>query len=192
MKTTNNSKRTRLIIILVCSLLLIGGIIFILEKKHIINLYGKEPGDNDPGTTSQVETAQSNYSNGGQREAGSADNDDTGSVGVTDTGGSDATTDSSNPIISNSGEITVYSPGSNVLIKPGQILSGTSKLNTVSYRLIDDVSGVIATGSLSVVDGRFSAKISFSTGATTGRIDVFGAKADGVEYSNIEIPIRFK
>jgi hypothetical protein len=43
-----------------------------------------------------------------------------------------------------------------------------------------------------VVNGKFSGQITYTTNATAGRIDIFASRADGSEYSNIEIPVRFK
>jgi hypothetical protein len=66
-----------------------------------------------------------------------------------------------------------------------------SKLDLVQYRVIDSNSGVIATGNLKVVDGKFSGIVTYSSTATEGRIDIFAVKQDGTEYANVELPVRF-
>jgi len=145
-------------------------------------------------TTSDIESAQSDF-NGGTAEGGNKSSDNTtsedqGTAVITDTGGI-ASSNTNSPRKSNTGEITVYQPLNNMLVKSGQEISGTSTLPSIQYRLIDSESGVIATGSLKVVNGNFSGTLSFSTNANEGRLDIFAIRADASEYSVIEIPVRY-
>lgn len=142
-------------------------------------------------TTSNIPSAQSNFTSGdSNREPGNTLHEDHGSAIIEET---DQQTESNpSPIISNTGEISIYSPIKNSVIKSGSVISGSSTLSKVEYRIIDSVSGVIAMGALTVKDGKFSGKITFNTNASEGRIDLFATKPDFSEYSNIEIPIRFK
>lgn len=111
--------------------------------------------------------------------------------GAVDTGGSDAKQEGESTS-SSSRRITVYSPSPSQVITNGSTISGASSLSVVSYRLIDDQIGVIGTGTLSVVNGKFSGKFSFSSNGTEGRLDVFRSLDDGREVDIVEVPVRFK
>lgn len=189
------NKKSIIIISIIALLLLLAGGWFTLsvQKEHtkIRNQATKDMAK----TTSEQPSAQENYT--------STENDDNkslpgntlgenrGSATVQDNGGSGSTQIAS-PIVSTTGEITVFSPGMNSLVKSGQSISGESKLSRVNFRIIDSISGVIASGELAVVNGKFSGTTSYTTNAKEGRIDIFGTKADGTEFSNIEIPVRFQ
>jgi hypothetical protein len=148
--------------------------------------------DTETQTTSEAPSAQSDFTDGDEREPGNTISENEGSAIVEDTGGRDSQNANSNPITSSSGQITVNQPSKNSTIKTGQVLSGTSKLDSVSFRIIDSISGMISTGKLQVVNGKFSGTMKFDTNAGEGRIDVFGTKEDGREFSNINIPVRFE
>ena len=142
-------------------------------------------------TTSTAPTAQSDFIAGGDRPVGTAA--PTGTAGINDSQGLQATApDKSLWIISSTGQITVYSPARDKLLAKGDLLSGESTLAVVNYRIIDNVSGMISQGQLNVVNGKFSGSIGFNTTATTGRLDVYGTTDSGKEYSNVEVPVRFK
>lgn len=144
-------------------------------------------------TTSEISSAQQDFNIGpegdGDKDPG-ATTEDQGTANVTDTGGV-ASSNTNNPRNSNSGEITLYLPIDNTLIKSGQEIAGISTLSTIHYRLIDSDSGVIANGTLSVVSGRFSGQLTFVTKAKEGRLDIFATRSDASEYSVIEVPLRF-
>lgn len=113
--------------------------------------------------------------------------------GVVDTSGRGTSgEDQGRSISSKSGKITVYQPAANSVLKNGATLSGKAKVSTISYRLIDDKVGVIGTGTLKVVGGKFSGTFSFSSNGTEGRLDVFNQLSDGREVDVVEIPVRFK
>ncbi len=112
--------------------------------------------------------------------------------GAKDTSGStSASTDPSKWVVSQSGNITVKQPVANASLKNGGVLSGSSKLNTVNFRLIDSDVGVIAQGTLTVVNGNFSGILSFTPHASTGRLDVFSTDPQGVELNEVQISVRF-
>jgi hypothetical protein len=114
--------------------------------------------------------------------------------GITDTSGEDAddSQPGSKPLVSDSGKITVYQPTTEALIQSGSTISGLSSNSSVSFRIIDDVIGVIGTGSLKVVDGKFSGKFSFESEGTEGRVDIFSTLASGREVDVVEIPVRYQ
>lgn len=149
--------------------------------------------DDDAQTDSTVPSAQEDFTEGGDREPGNSMNENDGSGGISDENGVvDPGTDTANPLTSTGGEITLFSPKKNSTVATGQIVTGTSTLPKVSYRLIDNVSGVISTGELNVVNGKFSGKFEFDTSATEGRLDIYAVRSDASEYANIEVPLRFK
>lgn len=191
-RLNKNSKKNKIILVLL-ALVALGVVIVVLEKTHVINLYSKDSGATvSDRTTSTTETAQEDFNDGDQREPGNSLSEDEGSGGVEDTNGSiTPETDTSSPLVSETGEITVYAPKNNTPLTSGQILAGRSTLPKVSYRLIDSSTGMIAAGELNVVNGNFSGKINFVTGARDGRLDIFGTRADLSEFSNVEIPVRF-
>lgn len=147
--------------------------------------------DTDSETTSTAPTAQSDFTGGTEREPGNTLSENEGSGGIRDNEGNLSDVDTSSSISSESGEITLYTPKGNSKVASGEKVAGESKLSVVSYRIIDNVSGVISTGQLKVVNGKFSGTLEFTTTATEGRLDLFGTKPDGAEYSIIEVPVRF-
>ncbi len=112
-------------------------------------------------------------------------------AGAVDTSGQDVS-ESNQKVSSASGKITVYSPSPNSLVSNGDFLSGASSHSSVSYRLIDDDIGVLGSGSLNVVNGKFSGKFSFSSNGEKGRLDVFQTLEDGREVDVVEIEVRYK
>lgn len=145
----------------------------------------------EPKTTSQIDSAQKDYSSGSSREPVPTQNDK-GSAEVSDNKGEiSSTIDSELWTYSDTNEITLYTPGNNQLLKSGDVVEGESSLDSVNFRLIDNVSGVISMGQISVVDGKFSGTINFNTKATEGRLDIYATSVDGSEYSSLEIPINF-
>lgn len=192
-KYRSKTKTKRLLGLFLAALLLVA-LVAVLEKKQIINLRGPDKkttsADEDAKTTSTAPSAQENFSGGGDRPVYSTDKNE-GTV-QDNSGNISSVPPKSQWIKSADSSITVYGPAKNSLVKNGESLSGSTSYSQVSFRLIDDISGVIAQGTLSVVNGRFSANINFSTTGTNGRLDVFGVKEDGTELSNIEIPVRFR
>jgi hypothetical protein len=95
------------------------------------------------------------------------------------------------PIVSDSGEISVMTPQPDDRLAAGDKLAGTANVNQVHYRLIDNHIGVIASGSLSVKDGKFSGTFDFESQGSQGRLDIFSYNEDGVEENQVEINVRF-
>lgn len=191
----NNRPKKQLLIIGFIAVVLVVGVLFLLEKKSIINLYKqKMPAatKEDAKTTSPTPTAQEDFQSGDIREPGSTLDENRGSGGIADTSGSLSGIDTTNPVVSATGEISLYVPRKQSTMTSGHTVAGASSLKTVSYRLIDSVSGVIATGELQVINGKFSGKLDFKTSAKEGRLDIYASRMDGTEYSNIEIPLRFE
>lgn len=200
-KVLNNSKNKRMIALIAFVLFLAIISLLILHKTNTINLFNLSrenerqitEDDKNAKTTSSTPTAQEDYSDGDEREPGNSLNENRGSSNISDLNGQiPQGTSTSSSTSSATGEITVYTPANNSQIETGQTIAGTSTLSKVAYRVIDDVSGMIAMGELSVVNGKFSGRINFDTSSSSGRIDIFATKPDGSEYSPIEILVRFR
>jgi hypothetical protein len=186
---------TALIIGVTLSLIALG-VVFYLDKTGRTSLLftsnAQNAEDKSAKTTSTLPSAQSDFDSGdSNKDAGNTLNENQGSAGASDTNGQSSTSTGS-PRTSSTNEITVYLPLDNAVVKSGQELSGTSSLSEVSYRIIDNVSGVIGSGTLKVVNGNFSGILDINSTASEGRIDVYGTRADLTEFSNIKIPVKFQ
>ncbi len=140
-------------------------------------------------TTSKSPTAQDDYSDGAERESSSSNGGSQG--GAADTRGADAPVTQIG-ITSESGLITVTEPTKDGLLKNDSIIGGAAKsgIDKVQYRLIDGQVGVLAQGSLSVVDGAFSGKLQFTPRSDSGRLDIFSFDQTGSEVNSVEISVK--
>jgi len=112
--------------------------------------------------------------------------------GGTDTNGAaNASTDPSQWVVSDSGNITVKQPVANAKLQSGAVLSGSAKVSTVNFRLIDSNVGVISEGTLNVVNGNFSGTLNFTPQSSSGRLDVFSTDSQGVELNEVQISVSF-
>lgn len=112
--------------------------------------------------------------------------------GATDTSGTAAAnTNRSQWVVSASGVVTVKQPTANSRFQSGDTVSGSAKIDQVNYRLSDNSVGVVAEGTLSVVNGDFSGTLHFTPRGTGGRLDVFSTDSRGVEYNEVQINVSF-
>ena len=176
-------------------ILVFGFGLFVLEKLQVTNFYTIDSSPSmpqvDAKTTSDIPSAQSNFTSESEKPAAQSNQDEKGRVNVEDTQGSTVIS-TEKALVSSDQNITVFSPQANSLVVPDQVIAGLSKLDLVQYRIIDSNSGVIATGNLKVVGGKYSGIFTYKSTAEEGRIDIFATKQDGTEYANIELPVRFK
>lgn len=195
-KTREHATHKKAFLAISIVVLLCGLSVIILEKTKTTDFI-KMPGSPQKAaepvkTTSKQPTAQSSFTTNQPRKEVTQSPSNEGTVTQTSivstpTGTEEAWTKSSDGT-----SVVVYSPSKSQILKSGQVLSGSSTANQINFRLIDNVSGVIARGVLPVSDGNFSGTFSFTTKATEGRVDIFTADADGVEANNISIPVRFQ
>lgn len=176
--------------------MLLAGFLFItLEATNKINILHR-PNKNtsskaeEAKTTSDAATAQEDFQGGDDRKPNTTSHEE-GTVKDTQ-GNVGAIPPSTQWSTSQSGLITIYTPAKNTVVATGLIVSGKASVPKVSFRLIDNVSGVISRGELSVINGAYSGVFNFTTTATAGRLDIFSTAADGVESNNITVSIRFK
>lgn len=181
-------------IIIVIIALSLGISLFLLQKSNLINLPFITNGDtNEARTSSSADTAQDDFSGANERDPGNTMGENRGSAVVTDTNGNiDSSIDTNKSTISKNGLIQVFSPLNDQTLVQDLEITGKSSLDRVSYRLIDNVSGLISAGTIKVVEGNFSGKLTFQTTASEGRLDIYSTTQDGVESENIEIQVRFR
>jgi hypothetical protein len=113
-------------------------------------------------------------------------------AGATDTQGSATPTTNANQwVTSKSGYITVKSPLADTKLTDGSVVAGSAKVDEVHYRLIDNIGGDLAKGTLSVVSGNFSGTLHFQPKGTGGRLDIFSTDSQGVEYNEVQLNVSF-
>ena len=184
------SKKIQFIIITALVFLVAGSILFFTEKTHITDFIKINKNSSSQSTDKIEPAAKSDFTGQKERPTNRSDKDE---GFVTDTNGSNTSTSSkSDWIASSDGVISVHNPIKNSILSTGESLSGESTSKTVSFRLIDSVSGMIAQGKLNVVNNKFSGVFDFKTTASEGRLDVYIENDNGSESSTLEIPIRFK
>lgn len=184
-------RKNSLVIIFVLLLTATAVYYFFLKKETAPN--NGAVIDANSSTTSTEPSAQPNFTSGEKREPGNALGEDEGYASIQDiSGSSDKPIDKSKSLTSDSGEITLFEPKANALVSSGIRIAGETSLSSVSYRVVDSRTGVISIGELSVKNGKFSGLLTVETGATEGRLDIFGLRSDGNEFSNIAVPLRFK
>lgn len=181
-------RKYRLITTVVLLLLIVAGAVYWWHfvrtpATKVITKAGNFTSSNTPANSANNPTPKKEpTNNNAQRTIG----------GPTDTNGqATANTNSSQWITSTSGNITVEQPLANATIQSGTTLSGTAKVSTVNYRVIDNTVGVISEGTLSVVNGKFSGNLNFTPHSSGGRLDVFSTAPNGAELNEIEIAVNF-
>lgn len=168
---------------------LLALLVFVLLASGVYAYQYQETGNNNT-----VPVSDPNFSDGTEREVFESPVRD-GGVIETPEGDTDQPIDSSdseNWAVSEEGDITLIEPRENALFTSGSKISGLANVDRVHYRLIDDRVGVVATGSIGVVDGRFSGIFEFDSQGTEGRLDIFSTLDNGAEINIIETPIRLR
>lgn len=183
-------KKIKILITITMSVVIILLLIFILDSKNIINIRpDKTLVPINAKTTSTAATAQDNFTNGGDR---SPVNNSKSEGTLQDNKGVIYTLPpESQWIKSKDSAIVVFYPTINSTLKSGTQISGKTAYKEVSFRLIDDLQGVIAQGNIKVVEGKFAGILNFSTQGKNGRLDIFSMNYDGTEKSNVEIILRY-
>lgn len=112
---------------------------------------------------------------------------------VTDKKGSSvADTPSAEWTTSKTGTITLHSPTSGSTLKSGDTISGTAKVSSIQYRLVDNAAGIVAQGGLSVVNGKFSGTIAFSHSSSSGELELYTNSGPGTaEQNNLKVSVNF-
>lgn len=91
-----------------------------------------------------------------------------------------------------SGNIVLQQPVANSVVKSGDTLSGTAKVGSIRFILKDDSVGLIADGSLSVVNGKFSGKLEFTPHSKKGSLEVYYPNPkNGAEEDIVHINVNY-
>jgi hypothetical protein len=187
----NNKNKKKLFIVAAVVLIAAAGV-----GTYIWHQDKKSPGVEDATakTTSNLATAQPNFSSGTTRPSATSDGSQ---GGATDNNGVIPTnttvtnnTGSGQPTSSTSGLVTLENPTNGQTINSGTEIYGEAQVGTVQFQLIDNQSGQIASGSLSVVNGKFSGTLQFKSYSSTGKLNVFSqASPTSPEVNLISIPV---
>jgi hypothetical protein len=183
-KQTKSQTKKVFLILFVLALLVVAGLWFYHSRHEKTKLVTTAK------TTSKLPTAQTTYTSGQPR---SATSNTQSQGGATDNKGQAPTSSGSSQssITSPSGDITLEQPTTNQLVSDGATIFGQAKVQTVQFRVIDNSSGVIAQGSLDVVNGSFSGTLHFKAYSTTGELNVFSIDPQtGAEINEISLPIK--
>ncbi len=93
---------------------------------------------------------------------------------------------------STNGDITLQQPTNNSVLTSGDSLSGTANVSNVSFILTDNAVGVIDQGNLSVVNGKFSGTLHFTSTSSSGTLQVYYPNpSNGAEEDIININIKY-
>jgi ABC-type Na+ efflux pump permease subunit len=192
-KNQKKKNRKRILLIVFILFAIFGAGILLLEETGTTNLFANKRTisdvDKNAKSSSKIDTAQSDFKNGDNRSTNKTIKEE-GSV--TDKNGAIITAPPENQWSkSTDGYIVVYSPAHNSTIRSGQPIEGSSNEDRVYFRLSDNVAGVIAQGSISVVNGKYSGVLNFSSNGTEGEVEVFHQAPDGRESSNVSVLVKF-
>ncbi len=95
-------------------------------------------------------------------------------------------------VSSTSGNIILQQPSANTIVRSGDTLSGTAKVSTVHFILKDSSVGLIAQGSLSVVNGKFSGTLEFTPHSKKGSLEVYYPNPqNGAEEDIIDVNVSY-
>lgn len=142
-------------------------------------------------TTSALPTAQAGY-NGTTKSTPKPLDTEANQGGAVDTHG--AITDippSSQWTSSSSDKITLYTPTNDSTLKPGATIEGAAQVSKVNFTLVDNSAGVIAQGSISVHNGKFSGSLQFTPQGKTGVLKVFSTDSSGREHDFTNVDVKF-
>ncbi|HET9174013.1 MAG TPA: hypothetical protein VFN56_01885 [Candidatus Saccharimonadales bacterium] len=182
-KKNNPSRKKFSLIVLFVLLLLAGAVsLYIIHTKS--SAASKVPPAVVHGTPSKPVPHQSNSTPSTALPQG----------GAIDTNGQQPanTPDSSHWMTSASGNITLQQPYNNQTIQSGAPISGLAKVSSVQFVLTDDTVGLIAQGSLNVVNGQFSGTLHFTAHASHGKIEVYSPNPEtGAEENIISAEVNF-
>jgi hypothetical protein len=176
-----NPKTIITIVVIVTVAIVVGAVI-------VANNHSSTSSESTTGESAT--TTPATKSNSASNKAGSSNSVSQGGI-IDKNGVSSVSSPSSQWKSSSSGVITLRSPITGSTLHPGDTVSGTAKIGSVQYRLVDETVGVLAQGSLSVVNGKFAGTLQFSPRGTTGRLNIFSFDSkNGAEINRVEINLR--
>lgn len=165
----------------------------ILEVTNTTHFFHKAATVSSPSTPVTKLSTKTSTNNGSKNQAPAStinQGTDTDKNGQAPSSG--VSTDPTQWSTSSSRLITVKAPLRNSTFQSGDTVTGaTSVASQVQYRLVDNQVGVISQGTINVVDGNFTASISFMPYGSGGNLDVFNTDPNGKEINEVQIPLNF-
>ncbi len=93
---------------------------------------------------------------------------------------------------SSSGAITLQEPTVNTVLSNGDTITGLANVSNISFILSNSSVGLIDQGNLSVVNGRFTGKLDFTSTSKLGTLQVYYPNpTNGAEEDMVEIDVSF-
>lgn len=190
MRMKKLTSKKHFVILIICLAVLLAVTAFWIIKTRRDNTLLNDK--NTAQTTSTAPSAQSSFT-GNDTSKQDHSSVDKPSVKITDNSGTLSSIPASQywSKSSDGSSIIVYTPSQNEALNKSVTISGQATSKQVSYRVIDNVTGLISSGNINVIDGKFSASLTFSTTATEGRVDVFNQSDYGKETNDVSVPVRF-
>lgn len=141
----------------------------------------------------EVPVSDPTFSNGTEREVYTSPERNGGVIDTSEENKDEVDiSDEENWLQSESGKILLIEPKENAIFTSGSTIRGMAEVDKIHYRLIDNRIGVVSTGRISVVNGRFSGVFEFDSAGTEGRLDIFSTLDSGAETNVIEVPIKLR
>lgn len=93
---------------------------------------------------------------------------------------------------SSNGDITLQLPSANSTIQSGSDIAGLANVPNVGFILTDNSVGLIAQGTLSVVNGKFSGTLQFTPHSSSGTLQIYYPNPQtGGEEDIVNISVNF-
>lgn len=185
-RTQHKQSIPKWFVVLTILVILLGGYLVYAAYANLWPFTAKTATDTTSSSTIPNDNEDYVQSGGGSGQ----DDSQTAGSGITDTEGENVKPSDSG-ISSSSKNITLYNPAKNQHIKSGDVITGKANVQTVYYRINDDINGMISNGQLKVVDGKFSGVINVNTRAKNGTFEVYSFNAEGQEVNNISIEVAY-
>jgi hypothetical protein len=185
--------QTKILLLALLFMLVLALVVAVLEVTNITHYFHKAAvvsAPSKPFTTvtmkNQVKSSEKTPSGGSAISQGTS-TDKNGQAPI-----SGVSNDPSQWSTSASRLITLKAPIRNSTLQSGSIITGSTTVsNQVQYRLVDSRVGVIAQGSIKVINGIFTAAIIFIPHSDRGKLDVFSTDSGGNEANEVQIHIKF-
>lgn len=155
---------------------------FNTDQSVVDDTSTSEPNINKPTSKEELDEKEEFNENG--------PNTNTDGTGVVDSNGS-GDEPISDGVSSSSGNITLYSPSQGETLSSSIAVKGSAKVNSVYYRMKDNINGVIGQGELTVVNGTFGGELRIHTEASSGSFEIYSLDQQGREINHVKVNIKY-
>lgn len=175
-KNHKNKKIIAIILILI-ALLIVGGYLYHHDNKKVPTTTASNTAKSGKTNKPSISSTQGGVTRNSSGTTGSA---------------ASSLPPSSDWVSSTNGDIVLQQPSANSTIQPGDTISGTANVSNVQFILTDNTVGLIAQGTLNVVNGKFSGTLQFTPHSTTGKLEIYYPDPDnGAEEDVIDIGVNY-